>query len=105
MTQKPLFSTDSKVTTQPKKDKKKRDPNAKLCKGPIKFRIEKKGRGGKTITIIYDLPYSIKESKTILKELKSKFAVGGTFKNEQIELNGKLEDQLREYFQDYSPKT
>ena len=98
MSQKPLFSTDSNVATKPKKDKKKPDPNSKLSAGPIKYRIEKKGRGGKTITIIYDLPYSIKEAKSLLKELKSKFAVGGTFKNQNIELNGRLEERLREYF-------
>ncbi len=99
MTQKPLFSTDTTAAIQPKKSSKsKRNPETKIADGPIKFRIEKKGRGGKIITVVYELPYTLKEAKTLLKELKSKFAVGGTFKNDQIELNGRLEEKLREYF-------
>ncbi len=44
------------------------------------FRIEKGGRGGKTVTVLDNLPRDEAFLKDLSKELKAKCGVGGTFK-------------------------
>ncbi len=44
------------------------------------FRLEKNGRGGKTVTVIDRLPNHEKFLLELCKELKSKCGSGGTFK-------------------------
>lgn len=43
------------------------------------FRLEKSGRGGKTVTVIDGLPRHETFLKQLCKELKSKCGTGGTF--------------------------
>ena len=43
------------------------------------FRLEKAARGGKTVTVIDQLPRNETWVKDLCKELKSKCGVGGTF--------------------------
>jgi translation initiation factor 1 len=60
-----------------------------------KLRIEKKGRGGKTVTVVYDLP----ENDTFLKELaarlKRECGTGGAVTETGIELQGEMRDRVR----------
>jgi translation initiation factor 1 len=64
-----------------------------------KLRVEKKGRGGKTVTVIYGLP----ENGTFLKELsqtlKRSCGTGGTVVDGGIELQGELRDRVRDVLQ------
>lgn len=43
------------------------------------FRLEKNGRGGKTVTILDQLPRQTAFVKDLCKEMKSKCGTGGTF--------------------------
>lgn len=54
------------------------------------FRIEKGGRGGKTVTVLDQLPKSEEFLKALCKELKSKCGSGGTYSAAQgsIEIQG-----------------
>jgi translation initiation factor 1 len=66
------------------------------------FRIEKSGRGGKTVTVIDQLPKVEIFLKDLTKELKSKCGVGGTYlmdgKEGVIEIQGDKRDAIKAVF-------
>ena len=56
-----------------------------------KVRMEKKGRGGKTVTVVYDLPRNQAFLKDLAAELKRTCGVGGAVVENTVEVQG---DQL-----------
>ncbi|MBL7664082.1 MAG: translation initiation factor [Bacteriovoracaceae bacterium] len=54
----------------------------------VKIRLEKQGRGGKTVTVLFELPENPTYFKDLAKELKSHCGTGGSFKDGRIELQG-----------------
>ncbi len=52
------------------------------------IRREKKGRGGKTVTVIVDLQLSPEDMKTLAKQLKKAVGAGGAVKDGTIEIQG-----------------
>lgn len=97
---KTVFSTDPKdrvncdVCKKPIDDCKCKNLNAlvDIKKLTVNFRIESNGRGGKTVTVLDDLPKNEPFLKELTKELKSKCGTGGTYKTDQkcgrIEIQG-----------------
>lgn len=67
------------------------------------FRIEKSGRGGKTVTVIDQLPRQETFLKDLCKELKNKCGTGGTYLMEGqagiIEIQGDKRDQIKMIFE------
>lgn len=65
----------------------------------VVFRLEKNGRGGKTVTIMDGFPRNEEYLKGLTKELKAKCGVGGTHllteKSGIIEIQGDKRDQLK----------
>ena len=61
-----------------------------------KLRMEKKGRGGKMVTVIDGLPRNDAFLKELAAELKRACGTGGTVNDGGIELHGDLRDRLRE---------
>lgn len=65
----------------------------------IVFRLEKSGRGGKTVTVLDGFPRNEEYLKNLTKELKAKCGVGGTHllteKSGIIEIQGDKRDQLK----------
>ena len=61
-----------------------------------KLRMEKKGRGGKTVTVVYDLPQNEAFLKELAGELKRACGTGGAVVDGGIELQGELRDRVRE---------
>ncbi len=66
------------------------------------FRIEKGGRGGKTVTVIDQLPKQEIFLRDLCKELKAKCGVGGTYslegKEGLIEIQGDKRDAIKAIF-------
>ena len=62
-----------------------------------KLRMEKKGRGGKTVTVVYDLPNNDGFLKALAQELKRACGTGGAVADNTVELQGDLRDRVREY--------
>ena len=54
----------------------------------LRVRLEKKGRGGKTVTVIYELPQNEVYFKKLSKKIKNKCGTGGSFKGDSIEIQG-----------------
>lgn len=65
-----------------------------------KIRIEKKGRGGKIVTVIYDLPRVEKFLKDLTKTIKQALGCGGTFEITEnyglIEVQGEKKDEVKD---------
>ena len=61
-----------------------------------KLRMEKKGRGGKTVSVVYDLPNNAAFLKDLCGELKRACGTGGAVAENTIELQGDQRDRLRE---------
>ena len=62
-----------------------------------KLRREKKGRGGKTLTVVYGLPRNAAVLKELAQELKRVCGTGGAPGEDSVELQGDLRDRVREY--------
>ena len=59
------------------------------------LRLEKKGRGGKTVTVIAGLPRNHTFLTRLCQELKRACGTGGTVSDDAIELQGDLRDRVR----------
>ena len=59
--------------------------------------MEKKGRGGKVVTVVFDLPRSAAFLSELCQELKRACGTGGAVSEDTIELQGDLRDRVREY--------
>ena len=59
--------------------------------------MEKKGRGGKTVTVVDGLPDNAAFLKELSQELKRLCGTGGAVAESTVELQGDLRDRVREY--------
>ena len=64
-----------------------------------KLRVEKKGRGGKTVTVVDGLPRNAAFLKELGHELKRACGTGGAILDDGVELQGDLRDRVRECLQ------
>jgi translation initiation factor 1 len=62
----------------------------------VRLRVEKKGRSGKTVTVVDGLPQNATFVKTLGQELKRACGTGGAASAGTIELQGDLRDRVRE---------
>jgi translation initiation factor 1 len=61
-----------------------------------KLRVEKAGRGGKSVTVVYDLPRNASFLKELARDLKQACGAGGTIQEDAIEIQGDLRDRIRD---------
>jgi translation initiation factor 1 len=64
-----------------------------------KLRLETKGRGGKGVTVVYDLPRNAEFLKSLCQDLKRSCGVGGTVSENTVELQGDQRERLRPLLQ------
>lgn len=60
-----------------------------------KLRIEKKGRGGKTVTVVFGLPDNTPFLEELAGSLKRRCGVGGTVGPGVVELAGDVRERVR----------
>src|SRR5262249_27533900 len=60
-----------------------------------KLRTEKAGRGGKIVTVVYDLPQNQTFLKELAGELKRACGAGGAVVENRVEIQGELRDRIR----------
>ena len=65
--------------------------------GPVRVRLETKGRKGKGVTVVTGLPLTTAELAVLAKDLKKKCGSGGTVKNGTIEIQGDHRDVVVEH--------
>jgi translation initiation factor 1 len=73
-------------------------------KSTLKIKLEKNQRGGKTVTVIFDLPFNPPYFEDLTKKLKNHLGTGGTFKN-QIEIQGDHREKIEQYLNKLGFKT
>lgn len=71
--------------------------NAAVPDRPVaKLRMEKAGRGGKTVTVVFGLPNNGAFLKELAQELKRACGTGGTATDQGVELQGDIRDRVRD---------
>jgi translation initiation factor 1 len=69
------------------------------------IRRETKGRGGKTVTVIYGLQLSPEDAKELARQLKQTCGTGGTVKEDSIEIQGDHREKIAARLQQLGYKT
>ena len=64
-----------------------------------RLRIEKSGRGGKTVTVVDGLPRNSVFLKELSQELKRACGTGGAVLDGAVELQGDLRDRVRPFLE------
>ena len=95
-----VYSSDKDVQKKDKNQPKPYTPSS----GPCKMRLETKGRGGKSVTVVWNFPFAEAEVRSLMKDLQNKCACGATFKDSRIEFQGDIRNRILEYFRDKSWK-
>jgi translation initiation factor 1 len=68
--------------------------------GPMKMRLETGGRGGKAVTVLFNLPYANEdEARTAMRAMQERFGCGATLKGATIELRGDVRTKVEAYVQ------
>jgi len=68
--------------------------------GIVRVRYERKGRGGKGVTLVEGIQENTESLKKLAKELKKKCGVGGAVKEHIIEIQGDQRDNIVKQLQD-----
>lgn len=97
MSEKPVFSTKP-IAPQADREGGHKNLSQRLNDGPIKMRLETKGRGGKAVTVLFNLPLTPEQAAQLGKDLQQKLGVGGTFKDGCLELRGDMRDKIEKIF-------
>ncbi|MFC1669251.1 translation initiation factor [Spirochaetota bacterium] len=79
-----------------KQNKKKSHPSNKN-QSSVTVRKEKKGRGGKTVSIVYGLPLTKDGLSLFAKRLKQKLGTGGAVKDRNIIIQGDKTDKIIQF--------
>jgi translation initiation factor 1 len=66
-----------------------------------KLRLEKKGRGGKAVTVVYGLPRNEAFLKELSQTLKRTCGTGGAVTEDGVELQGDLRDRVRDWLRQH----
>jgi translation initiation factor 1 len=64
----------------------------------LKIRIEKKGRGGKTVTVVTGFFHTKDDLASWARELKALCGAGGTVQGDTIEIQGNHGPKIAEWF-------
>lgn len=60
----------------------------------LRVRIEKNGRGGKTVTVVKGFVGQDEDLKSLAKSLKTKCGVGGSVKDSDVIIQGDLKEKV-----------
>ncbi len=101
-----VYSTDK---TLPRKE----NPVGKPPKGAdtrspktVRVLLDRKGRGGKSVTLIEGIQLTGKDREALLRKLKTWLGTGGALKEDLLEIQGDHRDAVISLLQDmgYKPK-
>jgi translation initiation factor 1 len=99
-----VYSTDSKLNERIRQDQKSdgrppAGPSLAPEKQNVGIRREKKGRGGKTVTLVHDIQLTPADLKALGKKLKAACGTGGTAKDGVIIIQGDHRETIQEALQ------
>ena len=88
-----VYSTE---TGSHKKESPAGDGWSKASGNP-KMRLETGGRGGKAVTVLFNLPLEESEAKDMLKAMQAAFGCGGAMKDNTLELRGDVRAKVEAF--------
>ena len=65
----------------------------------LRMRLDAKGRGGKAVTVVFDLPPHPTYFQALLRELKAHCGAGGAFKDGTLEIQGDQRDKVQAFLE------
>lgn len=80
-------------------------PDAPAQAQNLKIQASRKGRKGKTVTVITGFQLSSQSLQALAKKLKTHCGTGGAVKEETIEIQGDHRPKLQAYLKDLGYKT
>jgi translation initiation factor 1 len=96
-----LLWTDDPAEKEKQKNKnKKQQIDVVPTEHELSIRPEKKGRGGKVVSVIYDFPVGSEDYfKKLTKKLKRECGSGGTYKVDSIEVQGDHREKIKVFLE------
>ena len=90
-----VYSTDRGDSRKERSAERPPEAAPKQTQQRVTVRLDRKARGGKSVSVIDGLRISGKEQETLLKDLKSRLGTGGTSKEPgKIEIQGDHRDAI-----------
>ncbi|MDE0633218.1 MAG: translation initiation factor [Caldilineaceae bacterium] len=92
-----VYSTDPEPEPERRPPEMPRNPAAPFAvqgTQPVRVRLERKGRKGKTVSIITGVKSPEVGKRGLLKHLKGKLGCGGAVKGAEIEIQGDQRERL-----------
>ena len=89
-----VYSTEKTVPRKEKLAEKAPNEGARPVLQKVTVRLDRKARGGKSVTVIEGLRLGQRESEDLLKQLKARLGTGGTVKDGALEIQGDHRDAL-----------
>ncbi|MBZ0266088.1 translation initiation factor [bacterium] len=91
----PIYSTGPRPVDS---DEIREDQTIPSGPQEIVLRMERSGRGGKTVTVVEMRNFPDDDTREMAKELKRKLGTGGAVKNNTIEIQGEQRERIRAFF-------
>ena len=83
-----VYSTERAVPRKETPAQKVRPADLRPIEQKVIVRLDRKGRGGKSVTVIEGLQMPQPEKDVLLKRLKTSIGTGGAIKDEALEIQG-----------------
>ncbi len=83
-----VYSTDKILPGKAKPGDNAPQETGPLSQQKVYVRLDRKGRGGKSVTLIDGVQMPGKDVEALLKQFKARLGTGGAFKNGVIEIQG-----------------
>ncbi len=93
-----VFSTDPDDESESNEPALPANPAAALPtlqhNSPVRVQLDRKGRGGKSVSVITGVKSPTNGKKALLKHLKTKLGTGGAIKGDNLEIQGDRRDDI-----------
>lgn len=101
-----VYSTDQVIPRKEKPAEKPLQASLRPAQQKVTVRLDRKCRGGKSVTVIEGFQMPQKKREELLKQLKAKLGTGGTVKDTSLEIKGDHRDALMAALEKmgYTPK-
>jgi len=94
-----VYSTDTAIPRRKNTAREAPQVTSQPSQQRIYVRLDRKGRGGKSVTLLEGLLMPVKDGEALLKQLKTRLGTGGTIRNGVFEIQGDRCDAVIEMLQ------